>query len=202
MTPLIFFVRFCRGFTLLELLVVLALVGILAGLAVPAMNTFVRNQRISSLTSEILTDITWAQNKSANNSNPIIICARAAGAGANACDPAATNFNNGWIIFEDAMPAGAPNATIDPGDNVYRRHEPLRDTLALRQITSPVTSVGGSCAGGASTTDRITYVRKVATVGTGCFTICDDRNDANQGRNLVVPRNGQPRLERPATACP
>jgi len=62
------------GVTLIELCFVLAVVGILAGLAVPGMRTALRNAAIRSATFELLAGLQQARARAITESTPAVVC--------------------------------------------------------------------------------------------------------------------------------
>lgn len=92
------------GFTLIELMVTIAVVAVLLGLAVPAFTDVVRRSRIANQTNSVVGALQYARGESATRGIPVSICA--ANADRTACVTAsesATNWTNGWIIFTDRV---------------------------------------------------------------------------------------------------
>lgn len=54
----------CVGFTLTEMMVVVAIIGILAGIAVPSYNQMLERRRLVSATEAVLADLRWARSES------------------------------------------------------------------------------------------------------------------------------------------
>jgi len=91
-----------RGFTLVELVIVMAVAGVLLALAVPNMRQFMQNQRLSSSAAALITALNYARSEAIKEDVPttfgvggVEVCASADGLN---CDVAG-NWNNGWIVL-------------------------------------------------------------------------------------------------------
>lgn len=80
-----------RGFTLMEALVVLVIVGILAVVAFPAMTTFFTKQSIRSTAYDLFADLIFARSEAINRGTTVSIV------GASG-----TDWKQGWTIRENA----------------------------------------------------------------------------------------------------
>jgi len=90
------------GFTIIELMVTIAVVSVLLGLAVPAFTNVVRNTRIANQTNAVVGALQYARAESATRGMPVSVCA--ANTDRTACLTAAatnTNWTNGYIVFTD-----------------------------------------------------------------------------------------------------
>jgi type IV fimbrial biogenesis protein FimT len=58
-----------RGFTLIELMIALGVMGILVAIAGPAMYDFILTQRLRSINSQLVTDLQFARSEAATYSN-------------------------------------------------------------------------------------------------------------------------------------
>ncbi len=85
-----------RGFTLLELLVALAIAAIAMGFAVPGMQTLVQNYQTKSALNDLRTGIHIARHTAINKNTNVIICPRRG----DVCGPRNT-WHAGALIFED-----------------------------------------------------------------------------------------------------
>lgn len=112
-----------KGFTLLELMVTLAVMGVMAAFALPAMNQFMENQRIRSTMSNYTNGLTFARNEAIRQNVPVIVCGANISVDGqltrNSCQP---NWNQGVFIFVDTN-----------GDNAYTANTDIN----LRVVQSP-----------------------------------------------------------------
>lgn len=95
--------RQASGFTIIELMITVAVASVLLGLAVPAFTDMIRNTRISNQANAIVGALNYARAETTVRGLPIAICA-ATNAALNACVAAGegnTAWANGWIVFTD-----------------------------------------------------------------------------------------------------
>lgn len=93
-----------QGFTLVELIIVVAIVGILASAAAPAMRTYISNSRSNSVSNKLLVDIMYTRNLAITNERnaQMIPLDPTAGTGvlADGAASAGVNWALGWRIVD------------------------------------------------------------------------------------------------------
>lgn len=173
-----------RGFTLMELLITLAVAGILLGIAAPSFKETIQQSQQDSRVMELTGALNFARSEAIKQSSRISVCAR------NSDMSCGTNWNKGWIVFVD----NADNAgVIDTTETVLKLASPLPTGFTLQN--SAVTQ------GVADATSR-SYVRFGPRGlsnwrGSGTFTFCDDRG-SRAARAVNVSMSGDIRQARKA----
>lgn len=85
--------RHFTGFTLVELLVVLAVVSILAAFGMPLMSNTIANNRIDNGADQLAASFRYARAEAISSGIPTSVCASSDGAACNGAD-----WTQGWIV--------------------------------------------------------------------------------------------------------
>lgn len=100
-----------RGFTTIELMVVIAIITILAALAAPSFRPLIERWRVRAATEDLQSILYYARSEAIKRGGKIVLKKIASGNGCTAAD-ANTQWGCGWTVFIDAN----DNATQDAGE--------------------------------------------------------------------------------------
>jgi prepilin-type N-terminal cleavage/methylation domain-containing protein len=104
-----------RGFTLLELMVVLVIAGVLLGIGVPGMRSFILNGRMTAAANDLMAALHLARSEAIKRRVPVVVCTST-----NALVAAPTCANSatlsGWFVFVDANRNGVRDNTTTFND--------------------------------------------------------------------------------------
>ncbi|NDP48692.1 MAG: prepilin-type N-terminal cleavage/methylation domain-containing protein [Sulfuriferula multivorans] len=103
-----------RGFTLVELLVVLTIGSILLSIAIPGYAFLLSGSRLTTVTNDLVSALHLARSEAIKRGTRVTICKTGSPmAVPPSCDGAA-NWQDGWLVFVD----GGVRGVIDSGDTV------------------------------------------------------------------------------------
>jgi type IV fimbrial biogenesis protein FimT len=163
-----------KGFTLLEVLVVMALAGILVAIAIPDFVSFMQNNTRTSTVNDLLASMHIARSEAITRNGRVMLCPSTQG---TACD-GGTDWEDGWIVFYDAdsnQDYGGTDViiTLSPGIENY--------------------DIGSSVfESGISYRSNGRAMATTTATNAGEFIICDPRG-ADYARVIIVPPSGRPR---------
>ncbi len=103
-----------QGFTLLELMVTVAIMAIMAAIAFPSMRDFVSNSRLVNRSEQIANAFRFARTEAVRMNTPVLLCGvliRKDGRPTGVCDE--TKISDGILIFADKDRNGIYDAKID-----------------------------------------------------------------------------------------
>jgi type IV fimbrial biogenesis protein FimT len=151
------------GFTLMELMVTIAIAGILLGVAIPSFTSLISSNRLTTYANELVTALNFARSEAIKRGQPVTIKHNGNTSG---------DWSSGWTIFTDLH--GDGTLDVADGDNLLRTYAALPASFTLRGTYM----------------DYIVY-QALGTSANGSFIVCDssDHNnipEANTSRLIIV----------------
>lgn len=86
-----------NGFTLIDLMITLAVAAILLTAGVPALGSFIAAQRVTTNSNLLVADLNFARTRAISDYNPIVICPSTDG---RTCT-GGNRWEHGWITYID-----------------------------------------------------------------------------------------------------
>jgi len=174
------------GFTVIELLVTIAIAAIVMGLAVPSFNSAIKNNRLTAEVNMFVGALNLARSEAIKRNHNVAICKSNDGA---TCVTAG-NWEQGWLVFGDLN----NNGLFEPGNG----EPPLR----IQENAPATITITGLAA---NLRDIISYKPSGMAGTTGTIKVCDDRPEI-VGKTIVFVTTGRARINSsttdPKNKCP
>lgn len=111
-----------RGYTLIETLIVIAVIGILVGIALPSFSALVADTRRAATVNGLVTALHHARHASVTRARPTRVCPE----GGDRCGD---DWADGWLVFVE--PPGWRTGQPVPEPSVLYRFGAVHGTLTL-----------------------------------------------------------------------
>ena len=162
-----------RGYTLVELCVAGAIVGILMSVAAPSIGAFRTQMQLRTVTDSIFSSLNFTRREAIMRNIQVVMCKSSDGL---QCVETG-GWEQGWIVFQDA--------------NNDRRVNSGQDVL-LRQLAAPSVKIKTNTP----VSKAVSYNGLGISFNNGTFTVCTPSAALAEQRAVVV-RSGRPRVETP-----
>lgn len=171
-----------RGYTLIELLVTVGMLGLLIAISLPNFQDTIESQVANSQIKVLLTTLNLARSEAIKRGSNVAICASDDGAD---CD--AGTWTEGWMVFVDNNgDADGDTGSVDGGDEIIRVFDSLGtgSTLTFTTDLFEYNSMGFSDTGGLQT-----------------FLLCPGSGNANNAESIEITVAGRGRRVHEGLVC-
>ena len=169
-----------QGFSLLELITVLAIIAIAASIGIPSFRDIIKDNRIITASNELLVSLSLARTTAIQQKTNVRVCITSnPEAAAPVCLNSGTDWSNGWVVMADSARDGT-FATKLSGTVLTNTKLQITGARAAVQFQRTGLLAGGN---------------------NGSFGICDERKSNAQKlssmRTLIISLAGRAKVETP-----
>ena len=169
-----------NGFTLVELIITLAIGAILLTIGVPSFQNYILDNRLVTQANRISNDINIARSAAIKYQRPGEICISADSTTATPTCTGGTDWSVGWIVWVDKDRDGTPDV---PGEIIITAE-------ALSGSTTLTSAALGA----------ISYDSRGFATSTDTLTLCDDRT-GEVGRSIDIRGAGRINISKDTVSC-
>lgn len=183
-----------QAFTMIELMIVIAIMAVLLTIAAPSLQTMIRNNRITGQANELVVGLILGRSEAVKRGVPVTLCPSADGASCVADG----QWEQGWLVFSDIAGNGVvelgTDACLASEDCLLMTHEELPGGYTLRT--------------GGVYTNWLSYLPTGAVVGSNgtgvdAFRLCPENAEVADAKNIEIAITGRVKVKKGGVlSCP
>lgn len=182
-----------NGFTLLELLVAIALMGILMAVGIPSFNSMIATNELADTTNDLVLSLKRARAEAIASGRDVIVCSSIDAA---TCSGVGGNWNQGWLVLVDRNMDG--NYVEADGELVWVKQ--MDGNTSVTITPSPFLGFANDF------THTVTYSHtgELKDGTAGAFQVCSGVTNGYPRRDITVTVAGEAQFQRntvPANNC-
>jgi len=171
------------GFTLIEMMVTVAIAAILASLAVPSFRTMLVKRSTQSAADTLVSDMRYTRTQALQRSTRVVMCSLAANK-TDTCSGDTASWANGWLIFVDKN----NDDIVNGSDEILRVQQPMANIASIQSTAPPNSDLPRfrfESNGWTKSSSQTFFITPTGTVPAGSTQlVCI----SNQGRPSVRPQ--------------
>ena len=175
------------GTTLLELMLVVAVSGILLTIGIPSFASIVSSGRVTNATNSMVASLHLARSEAIKRNSRTVLCPSTTG---NTC-AASGGWHQGWLVFHDSN----NNAALDAGEAVILSQPGMPDGFRLTGNDLVASYISYAPVGATRTLSGLYQL--------GTLTVCEASGSSVSARRIVISMTGRVRTSKVTLdACP
>jgi type IV fimbrial biogenesis protein FimT len=179
------------GMTLIELMVALAILGILLAIGIPSLQGMIETEAVRGHVNTFFSTLRYARSEAIRNRAQVVICPSTSSESTSPlCTTADTaRWNQGWIVFVNR-----------DGDSSYS-YDAKKDTLL--RVQGAINSSGGIEKTSGGTQNKLVY-RSTGILlagGASSFTFDAMSTSERQRKRICISMQGRARISASPNAC-
>lgn len=148
------------GFTLVELMITVAIAAILLGIGIPSFQELLSNGRVSSTTNDFVSSLQITRSEAVKRGHQVTMCKSSDGA---TCANSGS-WEDGWIVITDED----NNQTLSLGESIIQVHEPVSNgTLTSSNHFISFTADGATAHPGTVSLSLAGKTKNIVLAGVG-----------------------------------
>lgn len=172
------------GFTLIEVMVTLAIAAILATMAAPMLSGFLARSQMNAVANDLTGALQMARMEAVSRNTCVSICRRAT-SGAAQCAGDEGAWSSGWLVYESPSCDGAVAVTDPPADKTLRAREAVPSSISVNTSDGTAPAVIGFTPRGVPLSAAFAFTN-------GTIWLKDSRfADGSLDRQVVLSRAGR-----------
>ncbi|MDO6563632.1 GspH/FimT family pseudopilin [Amphritea sp. 1_MG-2023] len=164
-----------HGFTLIELMVSVAVAAILIAIGVPSFSEFIKRGQITEQRDMLYSSLMFARSEAVNRGHSVSVCVSSNQATCSTVGTGTVSWASGWLVFTDEDADGA----LDSGDTVLQAVQSIEGGNTLEWDDGGV----------------IIYNNEGGSANAGTFTLCDASKTLSYARAIIISSSGRIRRD-------
>ena len=173
------------GFTVLELMIVIAMMGVLMAVGIPTFTSMITTNELADTTNDLLISLKRARAEAITTGRDVIVCSST---DASTCSGTAGNWNKGWLVFVDRDMDG--NYVEANGELIWVKQ--MASNTSITITPSPFTGFTNDF----SHTVTFSYTGELLDGTAGAFQICSGVTGGYPRRDITVTVAGEAQFQR------